>query len=207
MQKWGNRLSNPLTTPLILILLKTMSKKALKPIEIPEGVKVEYTDRIVEVKGPLGSLKLDIRDDLEIKIEDNSVRVEGRKEAKKFIGLTRSLILNMIEGVEKGFEKYLQVQGVGYRVEPTDKGIRLFLGFSHPVDLSPPLGVKIEVIKTRDPTITELLVKGIDKQLVGETAARIRRIKPPDVYKGKGIRYKGEYVRKKVGKRGVGIQA
>lgn len=195
-----------MTIPPILILLKIMGKKALKPIEIPEGVEVKYGDRTIEVRGPLGSLKLDIRDDLEIKIEDKSIRIEGRREVKKFIGLTRSLILNMIEGVKKGFEKRLEVQGVGYRAEPIDKGIRLFLGFSHPVDFSPPPGIEIEVIKTRDPTITELLVKGIDKQLVGETAARIRRIKPPDVYKGKGIRYKGEYVRRKVGKRGVGIQ-
>jgi large subunit ribosomal protein L6 len=180
-----------------------------KPIPIPEKVKVNKGDGVLEVSGPLGSLKLPINPNVNVELVDQTINVTGKdEEAKPFVGLMRSLIRNMIIGVTEGFQKVLQLWGMGYRVQKTKEGIQIFCGFTHPVDFVPPPGITIDTANVPNPDdpktqITEIIVKGCDKQLVGQVAAQIRAIKPPDSYLGKGIRYKGEVVRKKPGKRAV----
>jgi large subunit ribosomal protein L6 len=175
-----------------------MSRIGKQPIEIPGGVTVEVSGETVNVKGPNGELSQRVSPDMRVTVSDGEVRVErpsDQREHRALHGLTRSLIANMVEGVTKGFEKRLEIQGVGYRAALTGKDIELQVGYSHPVPFPAPEGIEFEV-----PAPTRITVRGIDKQLVGETAARIRRVRKPEPYKGKGIRYEGEYVRKKAGK-------
>jgi large subunit ribosomal protein L6 len=176
-----------------------MSRIGKRPIEIPEGVTVSVTHGRVTVNGPRGELSQSVSPEMRIERTDGTLTVErptDRGEHRSLHGLTRSLIANMVEGVTRGFEKRLEIQGVGYRARLQGKSLELAVGYSHPVSIPPPDGIEFEV-----PQQTEIIVRGIDKQLVGETAARIRKQRPPEPYKGKGIRYRGEYVRRKVGKR------
>jgi large subunit ribosomal protein L6 len=175
-----------------------MSRIGKQPIEIPSGVTVDVAGETVSVKGPGGALSQRVDPDMRVTVSDGEVRVErpsDERDHRALHGLTRSLIANMVEGVTKGYEKRLEIQGVGYRAALKGKDIELQVGFSHPVEFPAPEGIEFEV-----PAPNRITVKGIDKQLVGETAARIRRIRKPEPYKGKGIRYEGEYVRKKAGK-------
>jgi large subunit ribosomal protein L6 len=176
-----------------------MSRIGKKPITVPEGVEVKVGPGHVTVKGPKGDLEQDISPEIKVEQEDGNVSVRrptDRGEHRALHGLTRSLIANMVEGVTDGFEKRLEIQGVGYRAQLRGKGLELALGFSHPVHVQAPEGIEFEV-----PQPTEIVVRGIDKQLVGQVAADIRKRRPPEPYKGKGIRYRGEHVARKVGKR------
>jgi large subunit ribosomal protein L6 len=182
-----------------------MARIANKPVEIPQGVKIRLEGNRVTVEGPKGSLNRELMPGLKLEIKDKSFFVLPIADAKvpaKALnashGLTNALVKNMVLGVTSGFEKKLEIQGVGYRAA-VDKGkLNMSLGFSHPVVMELPKGVTVDIEKQ-----VLLTVKGVDKYLVGETAAKIRRVKPPEVYKGTGIRYLGEYVRKKVGKTGA----
>jgi large subunit ribosomal protein L6 len=176
-----------------------VSRIGRKPIAIPDGVTVEIKPELVSVKGPKGELDQAVSGDMKVLESDGTLTVErptDRGEHRALHGLTRSLIANMVEGVTDGFERRLEIQGVGYRARLQGKALELSVGYSHPVSVTAPAGVEFEV-----PAPTQVIVRGIDKQLVGETAARIRRTRPPEPYKGKGIRYEGEHVRRKVGKR------
>ena len=176
-----------------------MSRIGRKPISVPEAVSVEVAPGRVSVKGPKGELEQSLSADMKVEQSDGVLTVErptDRGEHRALHGLTRSLIANMVEGVTDGFEKRLEIQGVGYRAQLKGKGLELALGYSHPVSIAAPEGIEFEV-----PIPTQIIVRGIDKQLVGETTARIRRVRPPEPYKGKGIRYADEQVRRKVGKR------
>lgn len=180
-----------------------MSRIGKKPIVIPEGVTVEIKDSMVTVKGPKGELFQEIRPEIEVTQEDGEITAAIREEYKAnknsnaFWGLTRALIANMILGVSEGFEKKLELVGVGYRVKSEAKGLSLTLGYSHPVIFNTPDGVELEVEDNKN-----IIVKGIDKQLVSQTAAKIRELRKPEPYKGKGIRYLGESVKIKPGKAG-----
>jgi large subunit ribosomal protein L6 len=171
------------------------------PITIPQGVEVKVTDtNLVTVKGPLGELSEQIDKDIKISIDGETLQVERPSDLKRFRalhGLSRALIFNMVEGVTKGYEKKLQIVGVGYRATKKGKNLDLQLGFSHPVSMEDPEGITTEC-----PSNTEIVVKGISKQLVGNYAAKIRDWRKPEPYKGKGIRYVDEYVRRKEGKAG-----
>ena len=176
-----------------------MSRIGNKPIELPGGVSVSLSPGRVMVNGPLGELTQLVPVRMQVEQSDGTLTVKRpteRGEDRALHGLTRSLIANMVEGVTKGFDKRLEIQGVGYRAALRGASLELNVGFSHPVVIQPPQGISFEV-----PTPTEVLVKGIDKQQVGQTAAEVRAVRPPEPYKGKGIRYQGEYVRRKVGKR------
>ena len=176
-----------------------MSRIGRQPISIPDGVNVDVKPGEVTVKGPKGELTQVVDRDMKVSLDDGTVTVErptDRGEHRALHGLTRSLIANMVEGVTDGFERRLEIQGVGYRAQLKGKALELALGYSHPVSLPAPDGIEFEV-----PQPTEVIVKGIDKQLVGEMAARIRKSRPPEPYKGKGVRYPGEQVTRKVGKR------
>jgi len=176
-----------------------MSRIGKRPIEIPSGVTVTIEPSRVAVAGPLGSLQQQVPQRMKIEQEDGLVTVTRpteRGEDRALHGLTRTLVANMVEGVTKGFEKRLEIQGVGYRAVLKGTDIELAVGYSHPVTVKPRTGITFEV-----PTPTQIVVKGTDKQMVGQTAAEIRKVRPPEPYKGKGIRYEGEYVRRKVGKR------
>ena len=175
-----------------------MSRIGKQPVPVPDGVTVDVGDGSVSVTGPNGVLAQAVDPDIKVSVVEGEVRVErptDEREHRALHGLYRSLIANMVEGVTKGFEKRLEIQGVGYRAAMKGSGLELQLGFSHPVDFPAPEGITFEV-----PAPNRITIRGIDKQLVGETAARIRRIRKPEPYKGKGIRYEGEYVRKKAGK-------
>ncbi|HZA59025.1 MAG TPA: 50S ribosomal protein L6 [Solirubrobacterales bacterium] len=176
-----------------------MSRIGRKPIDVPDGVTVDVKPGEVNVKGPKGELNQHIVRDMKVSLDDGVVTVErptDRGEHRALHGLTRSLIANMVEGVTDGYERRLQIQGVGYRAQLKGKALELALGYSHPVTIQAPDGIEFEV-----PQPTEVVVRGIDKQLVGETAARIRKARPPEPYKGKGVRYADEHVARKVGKR------
>ena len=176
-----------------------MSRIGKQPIAIPEGVTVDVGPGRVSVNGPKGELSQDVNPDMGVSVDDGTVSVTrptDRGEHRALHGLTRSLIANMVEGVTDGFTKTLEIQGVGYRARLQGKSLDLSVGYSHTVTMPAPDGIEFEV-----PQPTQVIVRGIDKQLVGETAARIRRLRPPEPYKGKGIRYEGEHVRRKVGKR------
>jgi large subunit ribosomal protein L6 len=176
-----------------------MSRIGRKPIELPDGVSVEVSPGRVSVKGPRGELAQAISRDMQIEQEDGTLfvrRPTDRGEHRALHGLTRSLIANMVEGVTDGFEKRLEIQGVGYRAQLRGDSLELALGFSHPISVPAPEGIEFQV-----PQPTEIVVRGIDKQLVGQVAADIRKRRPPEPYKGKGIRYQGEHVARKVGKR------
>jgi large subunit ribosomal protein L6 len=182
-----------------------MSRIGKEPITIPDGVKVELEGSRVTVTGPGGTLHQSVSPELEVTVDDGNVRVarpSDEREHKSLHGLTRTLIANMVEGVTKGFEKRLEIQGVGYRAALKGSALELQVGYSHPVDFPAPEGIGFEV-----PAPNRIVVKGIDKQLVGETAANIRKVRKPEPYKGKGIRYEGEYVRKKAGKAAKGAIA
>jgi len=175
-----------------------MSRIGLKPIEIPEGVEVKLVGTKVTVKGPKGELSRDLHQDMKINIDGNVLTVErpsDHKDHRALHGTTRSLINNMVEGVSKGFEKSLEIIGVGYRAQKQGNKTVINAGYSHPVEIDPIDGIEIDVPKN-----TTVTVKGIDKELVGAVAANIRAIRPPEPYKGKGIRYTDEYVRRKEGK-------
>ncbi len=176
-----------------------MSRIGKQPISLPDGVTVEIAPGSVTVKGPKGELTQVLPSEMKVEQADGTITVDrptNRGEHRALHGLTRSLIANMVEGVTEGFEKRLQIQGVGYRAQLKGKSLELALGYSHPVQMEAPEGIDFEV-----PQPTEVIVRGIDKQLVGETAARVRKHRPPEPYKGKGVRYAGERVSRKVGKR------
>ncbi len=176
-----------------------MSRIGRKPIEVPAGVTVSLDPGRVQVNGPLGELKQQVPARMKIEQSDGEITVTRpteRGEDRALHGLTRTLIANMVEGVTKGFEKKLEIQGVGYRAILKGSDLELSVGYSHTVLVKPRQGITFEV-----PTPTEVVVKGTDKQMVGQTAAEIRAVRKPEPYKGKGIRYEGEYVRRKVGKR------
>ena len=176
-----------------------MSRIGKRPIEVPAGVLVSVDPGRVTVSGPKGELRQQVPQRMHITQEDGHVTVSRpteRGEDRALHGLTRSLVANMVEGVTKGFEKRLEIQGVGYRAALRGTALELNVGFSHTVVIQPRAGITFEV-----PVPTQIVVKGTDKQQVGQTAAEVRSVRPPEPYKGKGIRYEGEYVRRKVGKR------
>ena len=176
-----------------------MSRIGRQPISVPEGVTVSVATGRVTVNGPKGELNQELSPRIEVVEQDGTLIVKrptDRGPDRALHGLTRSLVANMVQGVTDGFEKRLEIQGVGYRAKLAGKALELSVGYSHPVTIQAPEGIEFEV-----PQPTQVIVRGIDKQLVGETAARIRRTRPPEPYKGKGIRYEGEQVRRKVGKR------
>ncbi len=180
-----------------------MSRIGKQLIEIPDNIDVKIDNDFVVVKGPKGELKQKIRPEIKVEIQDKHVQVSVAKKIKKasaFWGLTRTLIYNMIQGVLQGFSKNLEIHGVGYRAEAGGKKITLHLGFSHPVEFEAPEGIELKVEKQA------INVSGIDKQLVGQVAAKIRSIRKPEPYKGKGIRYEGEYVKIKPGKKAAGAE-
>ena len=175
-----------------------MSRIGKMPVDIPQGIQVEKNGNVVTVKGQKGELSETIHPEMIVKIEGNVLRVEIPQEDRVFRslhGLTRSLINNMIVGLTEGFEKKLEIVGVGYRAEVKGKTLVLQLGFSHPIYFVPPEGIVIET-----PSNNNIVVRGVDKQLVGQVAAKIRSFRPPEPYKGKGVRYEGEHVRRKAGK-------
>lgn len=177
-----------------------MSRIGKKPIEIPAGVTVVKDGSTVTVKGPKGELTNTFNSDIQINIEDNVINVSRPSEAKEhrsLHGTTRSLLSNMVEGVSKGFEKTLELVGVGYRAQKQGNKLVLNVGYSHPVEFEPEAGLEIEV-----PANTKIIVKGYNKEKVGALASNIRAVRPPEPYKGKGIRYEGENVRRKEGKTG-----
>ena len=176
-----------------------MSRIGKQPIEVPDGVEITIEPELVKVKGPKGELEERVSRDIGVAQEDGQIvvtRSTDRGPHRALHGLTRSLIANMVEGVTNGYEKRLEIQGVGYRAQLQGDKLVLALGYSHPVELNAPTGIDFEV-----PQPTRVVVRGISKQAVGETAAIIRKQRPPEPYKGKGIRYEGEYVARKVGKR------
>ena len=176
-----------------------MSRIGKQPIPVPSGVEVAIEPELVRVKGPKGELHERVDKDITVAQENGEIvvtRPTDRGPHRALHGLTRSLIANMVEGVTGGFEKRLEIQGVGYRAQLQGNKLVLALGYSHPVEITAPQGIDFEV-----PMPTRIVVRGISKQVVGETAAKIRKQRPPEPYKGKGIRYEGEYVARKVGKR------
>ncbi|MFO7152550.1 MAG: 50S ribosomal protein L6 [Bacillota bacterium] len=177
-----------------------MSRIGKKPIEIPKGVEVKIEGNVVTVKGPKGTLTKEFHKDMQILQEDGKILVKrpsDDKEHKALHGLTRSLLANMVNGVVNGYEKALVLEGVGYRASKQGNKLVLNVGFSHPVEIEAPKGIDFEV-----PAQNKIIVRGIDKELVGITAAKIRSVKEPEPYKGKGIRYENEVVRRKAGKAG-----
>jgi large subunit ribosomal protein L6 len=176
-----------------------MSRIGKTPIELPTSVNVAISPGRVQVNGPLGELSQVVPSRMKIEQREGEIVVERPTERgtdRALHGLTRTLVANMVEGVTKGFEKRLEIQGVGYRASLRGTSLELNVGYSHPVVKDAPAGITFEV-----PAPTQVVVKGIDKQQVGQIAAEIRKVRPPEPYKGKGIRYEGEYVRRKVGKR------
>lgn len=178
-----------------------MSRIGKQPITIPAGVTLSSgADRAVQVKGPKGDLSITLRPEIDIEIEGNQAKLKtngsgGARQARAFHGMSRALIQNMVEGVTKGFEKKLEIQGVGWNAKVQGNKVILNIGFCHPVEIELPKGVTAEC-----PNPTAITINGVDKQAVGQVAADIRAVRPPEPYKGKGIRYKGEFVRRKAGK-------
>lgn len=178
-----------------------MSRIGKKPIPVPKDVTVQLSGNTVTVKGPKGELSRAIHPLLKVAMENGTVTVArpgDEQQHKALHGLSRTLVANMIEGVSKGFEKVLEIQGVGYKAEANPKGVNLSLGFSHPVSYPAPAGIKIAVENN-----TVVKISGANKELVGQVAAELRALRPPEPYKGKGIRYQGERVRRKAGKTGA----
>jgi large subunit ribosomal protein L6 len=176
-----------------------MSRIGKLPIEIPSGVDVQIEPGLVRVKGPKGELSQRVSPDLAFERDDSRLLVKrptDRKDHRALHGLTRTLVYNMVQGVTEGFEKRLEIQGVGYRAQLKGTTLELALGYSHPIRIDAPGEIEFEV-----PIPTQIIVRGIDKQAVGEIAAQIRKARPPEPYKGKGVRYAGEHVARKVGKR------
>lgn len=178
-----------------------MSRIGKKPISLPPGVEVKIENRNIIVKGPKGTLSQFIPEDITIDQQGSELLVTRPSDAKRhraMHGLTRALVANMVTGVTTGFEKKLEMVGVGYRAQMQGSKLVISIGFSHPVEIDPPQGIEFEV-----PALTKITVKGMDKQLVGNTAAHIRAIRKPEPYKGKGLRYENEVVRRKAGKTGA----
>lgn len=177
-----------------------MSRIGKMPVEIPDGVEVKVDNNLVTAKGPKGTESVQIREEIKVEVKDKEVvltRVNDDRKSRSLHGLSRTLVSNVIKGVKDGFVKKLEIQGVGYRANMQGSAINLQLGYSHPVVIEPPQGIKIEVEAN-----TKITVSGSNKQTVGDVAALIRSKRAPEVYKGKGIRYEGEYVRRKAGKTG-----
>ncbi len=178
-----------------------MSRIGKLPINIPSGVDVKIKGSYVHVKGPLGELNHTFPASMKMELENDVLTVRrpsDEREHRALHGMTRALINNMVTGVSDGFERVLEIEGVGYRSEMSGQNLVLHVGYSHPVEMAPPEGIEFEV----DNRGREVKVKGYDKQVVGQVAANIRRVRPPEPYKGKGIRYRGEYVKRKAGKSG-----
>jgi len=178
-----------------------MSRVGKKPIQIPEKTEISYKNRLLTVKGGKGSLSRSIHPAVDLKIESgilNITMLKDDRSSRAFQGLTRSLVANMINGVNKGFERNLEINGIGYRAEVKGNSIVFNLGYSHPINFSLPEGVSANIEKN-----TLIKLSGIDKELLGHTAAAIRQLRPPEPYKGKGIKYVEEYIRKKAGKTGT----
>jgi large subunit ribosomal protein L6 len=179
-----------------------MSRIGRQPIELPSGVDVSIDGSHVSVKGPRGTLERDLHPEMRVVVEDSTIRIERPSDEamhRSLHGLTRTLVANMVEGVTKGYEKRLEIVGVGYRATMKGQDLEIAAGYSHPVVVTRPEGLEFEV-----PTPTRITVRGNDKQAVGEMAAKIRKVRKPEPYKGKGIRYEGEFVRKKAGKAAKG---
>ncbi len=175
-----------------------MSRIGKRPVPLPKGVTASIDGRTVTVKGPKGEISRTVHPDLSVALEEQSVAVRRPSDEprhKALHGLTRTLVANMVEGVTKGFSKSLEIQGVGYKAEVKPFGVQLVVGYSHPVPYHAPQGIKITVDNN-----TQVKVEGVDKELVGQVAAELRSVRPPEPYKGKGIRYVGEQVRRKAGK-------
>jgi large subunit ribosomal protein L6 len=175
-----------------------MSRIGGRPIDVPNGVEISLEAGTIQVKGPKGTLSRSVHPEMTVDVSDGVISVSrpsDQKRHRSLHGLTRSLIANMVTGVTEGFRKSLEIQGVGYRAEKKGQGITLHLGFSHPVDYKVPEGIEIEV-----PSPTQVLIRGANKETVGQVASEIRAIRPPEPYKGKGVRYSGEQVRRKAGK-------
>jgi len=175
-----------------------MSRVGKMPVEVPSGVQIEIAAGLVRAKGPLGTLEAKFPEVIECQQSESTLvltRPSDNREHKAFHGLARALVANVVRGVSSGFERSLEIQGVGYRAQMQGSSLVLQVGYSHPVDVVAPEGITFEV-----PAPTRIVVKGASKELVGQTAANIRKIRPPEPYKGKGIRYEGEQVRRKVGK-------
>jgi large subunit ribosomal protein L6 len=175
-----------------------MSRVGKNPIPIPSGVKFSRSDGIITVEGPKGKLTQKIEEIIATEVSDNQIvfkRPSDSKTHRAKHGLYRALVANMVTGVTEGFSKNLEIEGVGYRVEKTGKGATFALGYSHPIVVFPPDGVEIKI-----ESLNKITVAGIDKQLVGQVAAKIRSLRPPEPYKGKGVRYEGEHIRRKAGK-------
>jgi large subunit ribosomal protein L6 len=178
-----------------------MSRIGRKPLPVPKGVEVSLAGQAVTVKGPKGSLTQQVHPEMKVRLDNGAVLVERPSDARQhraLHGLTRALLANMVLGVTQGYFKRLELHGVGYKAEANPKGVKLVVGLSHPVDFPAPPGIKISVENN-----TQLRVDGIDKALVGQVAAELRKVRPPEPYKGKGIRYVGEHVRRKAGKTGA----
>jgi large subunit ribosomal protein L6 len=175
-----------------------MSRIGVRPVIVPQNIKVNLTKSSVEIEGPKGKLQFPLYAKIQVNVEDNKIKVSrigNSKHERALHGLTRAMIANMIKGVSDGFTKELEMIGVGYRGQLSGKKLVLQLGFSHPIEFMVPEGITLEL-----PKPTQIVIKGIDKQKVGQVAANIRSLLPPEPYKGKGIRYVGEYVRRKAGK-------
>jgi large subunit ribosomal protein L6 len=178
-----------------------MSRIGKKPVELPKGVTAEITGTTVRVKGPRGELSRTLHPDMIVEMDNGTIvvkRPSDESKHKALHGLSRTLVANMVEGVTKGYERSLEIQGVGYRAENKPFGLTLIVGYSHTVDYKAPPGI---TLKAEQPTLVK--VSGADKELVGQVAANIRAVRPPEPYKGKGIRYQGEKVRRKAGKTGA----
>ncbi|MEO0107755.1 MAG: 50S ribosomal protein L6 [candidate division WOR-3 bacterium] len=187
--------------------------RSLKPISIPSGITVSQANRSLVFQGRLGKLSVDMPPRTDARVTSDSIMVEGADEdASRFVGLARALIRNALHGVTEGYTKTLEIRGMGFRAQKTKDGkTQLLVGYSHPVNIEAPEGITIDLSTIPNPDdpktqITEVTIKGTDRWAVGELASNIRRLRPPDPYHGKGIRYRGEYVRKKAGKRAVGGQ-
>ncbi len=177
-----------------------MSRIGNKPITVPDGVEVKLDGQHITVKGPKGTLERDVHENMKVTLEDKVLKVirpDDEPKNRSLHGLTRTLINNMIEGTTKGFERKLEINGVGYRAQKKGNNLLMNLGYSHPVEMEAPAGITFDV-----PSQNEIIVKGIDKELVGQTAAVIRTKRPPEVYRGKGIKYAEEVIRRKEGKAG-----
>lgn len=178
-----------------------MSRIGKKPVPIPGGVTITLQGNHIAVKGPRGELARDLPADMRVAHEGDTIvvtRPGDEPRHKALHGLTRTLVANMVEGVSKGFEKVLEIQGVGYKAEPTAKGVKMVVGYSHPVEYAAPAGITLTVESN-----TVVKVSGANKEMVGQVAAELRGVRPPEPYKGKGVRYRGEQVRRKAGKTGA----
>jgi large subunit ribosomal protein L6 len=187
--------------------------KVYRPFAIPAGVDVTVRPGTTVVKGKLGTIEVPVRPEVLVKVEDGRLTVQGSVvRAQAHVGTARAHIMNAFVGVTSGFQRTVEVRGMGYRVQKTKDGVQIVCGFSHPVEFPTPAGIVFEVNQVPNPDDTkeqmfEITVKGTSRQAVGEIAAKMRAIKPPDAYRGKGVRYRGERVKKKAGKRAVGTQA